>query len=312
MRSTPSDGGDTYCSRFSIVEADSASLVPPFLYNNQCGSEILTSFIPVLMLGYSIQLLLTILAFAFLPYVPYVSMSHVVLKIFHGVICPDYWLQGGDLLVVNKALVKRDPRVLLKIQTVFCNDVLNNWLLMLTFGLFSPVLAAAIACVVVLKMFLWVFLIGRFTRCALQAGCVGGTTITTATVATKSIDGTAAVAAADDQNGCDVVHFSLAALAAAYTPLFEVLARAFWRLVWCSALFVSLLGWDMAADDVGWLRSLWIPLVSFGYTLVLRGVAHYVYHDGDDENQETSNKVVLPRESSCISQSPLHSDMMML
>ena len=59
-------------------------------------------------------------------------------------------------------------------------------------------------------------------------------------------------------------------------PLFDVLVDvSFWRLVSCSALFITLLSWDMAADEVSWLQSFWIPLLPLGFVVMLRCIAHY-------------------------------------
>jgi hypothetical protein len=278
--------GDTYCSEYLINEVESASLVPPFTYNNQCGSVVLTSYIPVLLLGYSIQLMLPFIFMTSLTFVSYDSMPPSVRKMFHGIIWPEYWLQGGDVLVRNTAILNSDPSVLLEIETICCNDVLNNWLLMLTFGLCSPVLAVAIVCSVLLKMSLWMSLVGRFTRSILP-GDGGGGDGSNAT--SPPAAGTTAVgpfpsrlsetvsrrSVVNNKNTDDVVHFALTALAEVHIPLFEVLSRSFWRLIWCSALFVALLGWDMAGDEVGLLQSLWVPLAPLGYALVLRCGAHY-------------------------------------
>jgi hypothetical protein len=65
---------ETYCSKYNTVKMDSASLVPPFTYNNQCGSVVVTSYIPVLLLGYSLQLVLPVLVMALLRCVPHTSI----------------------------------------------------------------------------------------------------------------------------------------------------------------------------------------------------------------------------------------------
>ena len=171
---TTLENGETHCTLYGKTYVESVPLVPPFTYNNQCGSVVLTSYIPVLLLGYAIQLMLTFLALAFLTYVPYGLLSSFVRNMLHGIIllvvCPEYWLQEGDASIRNRAILSADPTILLKICTIFCNDVFNNWLMMMTFGLCSPVLVVAIACAVVLKMSLcmWTLLLGRFTKCVLE------------------------------------------------------------------------------------------------------------------------------------------------
>ena len=54
-------GGETRCKEHGgeIQVQSAAPLVPPsFTYINQSGSTVLSSFIPVLLLGYSVQVML--------------------------------------------------------------------------------------------------------------------------------------------------------------------------------------------------------------------------------------------------------------
>ena len=314
-----------------MVKADSAPLIPPFTYNNQCGSVVLTSYIPVFLLGYSIQLLLPFVRLALLAYMPYGSLPRSVREVLHGVVFPEYWRQGGDVSVANRASVNSDPLVLFDTRTIFCNDVFNNWLVMLTFGLCSPVLAVAIACSVLLKMYLWTFLLGRFTKIILEQDTIDAddpsvTTTVTGTAATATAQSplqpsqpltgaTTSVACAENKDEEDV-NFALGALAETHIPLFEVLAGSFWQVVWCSALFVALLGWDMATDEVGWL---WVLLVPLGYVLVLRCVAYFIGKYGREQEQDQEqeqkksvelqsddNNVAVVAAAAAVSRSPLH------
>jgi hypothetical protein len=241
-----------------------------------------------------------------------------VRKTLHGIIWPKFWLQGGDVLVHNRTIVSSHPSVMLKMRSIFCNDVLNNGLLLLTFGLCSPVLALAIVCSILLKMSLWVLLIGRFTRCMLhdehgEGNSSDAATTTTTTTATAPSQQTATMPRSSSisiahENRNNAVQFALTALAEVYIPLNEVLAGSFWRLAWCSALFVAMLGWDMATDEVGWLRSVWVPLVPLVYKLGLRCVSHW-YNCARNSNQDSAEKEAASlREGSVVSQSPLHED----
>ena len=265
---------ESFCSRYMTIEVESASLVPPFTYNNQCASAVLTSYIPVFLLGYSIQLMLSLIILTALTYVSYDSLPFAVRTMLHGIMWPEYWLQDSDdVLARNKAIVESDAGIMLKIRTIFCNDVLNNWLLLLTFGLCSPVLAVAIVCAVLLKMSLWVMLIGRFTRRMLHNAdsdgnrSVGGTgsnldTPSGTTVAPSPLQSAGTVS----RGGIAVGHFALTALATIHISLFDVLKGSFWLLVWFSGCAIYCLhcwlGIYMAMDDVGWwLQSVWIPII---------------------------------------------------
>ena len=114
-----------------------------------------------------------------------------------------------------------------------------------------------------------------------------------------------------DENKNDTILFALNLVAEEYIPLFEVLATSFWRLVWCSAIFVALLSWDMAMDEVGWLQSVWVPLVPLGYGMVLRCLAHLFLHntsDVKDSTQDWAEKAVASHDGKGghVSLSPLH------
>ena len=101
-------------------------------------------------------------------------------------------------------------------------------------------------CVVVAKMNMLMLLVGRF----------------------------AAVLSSDDNSGS--MHFALAALAKVPLPVNEVLKRSFWVIVRTSALFVSLVCWDIASDDVGWADCIWIPITVICYPLFLWSMAFCV------------------------------------
>jgi hypothetical protein len=269
-------------------------------------------------LGYSIQLLLPFVFLATLKYFPLESISPSVFKLFYGIIWPEYWLQGeSDAIAQNKAMLNSDPGVLLKMPTILCNDVFNNLLLVLTFGLCSPLLSLAIMCSVVLKMSMWMLLIGRFTKCILHdnsnnedgKSCEEATSVADiSTAPSKQIEISDVVDKSRDDSDDDVIHFPLAALAELYIPLHEVLAGSFWQLAWCSALFVAFLSWDMAADEVGRVSSVWVPLVPLGYVATLRCVAHYWGTADIDAKQDVAGRTTLPHTDVGVgvSQSPLH------
>ena len=270
---------------YGFVEVESAPLEPPFTYNNQCGSVLLTSYIPVLVLGYSLQLLLSWIAVVILMQVAYDKLSPSTRTAFHGLIWPEYWRQGGEALIHNKVTVTLVPDALFKIRTVLCNDVLNNWLLLLTFGLCSPILAFAIVCCVLLKLALWLVLVGRFTKCVLQDS---DHTFASAVIDKAQHPLPSERGVVDDHSG-GAVCFALSSLAQIYVPLYSVLTSSFWRLAWCSGLFVALLSWDMAADEVGWLQSLWVPVFPLLVVLVLRCIAFYIDKFEQSERHDDSH-----------------------
>jgi hypothetical protein len=185
----------------------------------------------------------------------------------HGLMWPEYWLKHcAD--ENSRSLLESKPDILLKLKSILCFDVLNNLLILLTFGLTSPLLAIVIACVVVLKMCSWILLLGRF--CSFFSGSNTNTedfTVQSIASAEKgesqATTNTTTIVATSQQ------HTALKALATRYIPLDEVLKQSFWQICWCSALFFALICWDIAADEVGWFESIWLPIVSCSYPGIL-------------------------------------------
>ena len=244
--------GEPYCSYFDpALEAVSAPVTPPFDYNNQCGSVILTSYLPVLLLGASVQVLLTTIVPLILQQVSYESVDHRFRILFSGVlvIWPEYWgRNSAKVTSTDMDRQSKDPFILAEARTILCNDILNNWLLVLTFGMCSPIVAVVVTGVVVVKMFITVTLIGRFTRTVMS------------TTYTSSRD--------DSTNR--TVYDPLRILGMCYIPLYGVLTEAFWRLLYCSTVFIVVVSWDIASDEVGRMRSLWVAVVPLSYVILLR------------------------------------------
>jgi hypothetical protein len=253
------------------------------------------------MLGFALQLLFSLIIVVLMVQFPYTALPSPIRNSIHGLMWPDIWRQKENL-EHNKATVDLVPSVVLQIRTIFCNDVMNNLLLLLTFGLCSPILAVAIVCCVLQKMTLWVVVIGRFTRCVLQ--CEAMEVSSQSSIAVKEND--------------NATYFALSALAQVHTPLLPILAQSFWRLAWCSALFVALVSWDMAADGKGGFTSLWAPALPFAVLIGLRCVAYYVNQYGyihasqevSEEAYGASQNADVESDGSGIrmSQNPLHRD----
>ena len=243
------------CVEWIEVEAESVDVIPPFIYNNQCASVILTSYIPVLIFGFAIQIVTCfLLPFLFCQVEKQTEsgLSKIVYsKTIRGLLWPDFWLisENPDIAKEKKAKLEKDPLIVLNTKSILCFDILNNLMIMLSFGLCSPILAIAVVCTVVSKICVLLLSIGRFLY-----------------VLRKDSD--------------DSMHFAVAALCKVDFPLTEVLEQSFWVLVWTSALFFSLVCWDIAGDSVGWAASIWIPITTMCYPIVLWVIARCVKSNG--------------------------------
>ena len=283
------------CLAWVQTDVDSATVTPPFVYNNQCASVLLTSYIPVLILGFSMQIVLCFIIPPFLSQVgKWINLPAIIHRnAMNGILWPEYWLNSddSDLVSRNHVDLEKDPTIIINPLSILCFNILNNLMIMLTFGLCSPVLAVAVACTVVSKMSELLLLIGRFTH-VLRGDCG---------------------------------HFALVALAKVHFPVTEVLRESFWVMVWTSALFFSLVCWDIASDDVGWAASLWIPVTTISYPLFLWLMticrkyrnAQSFFGDGCDEKMSDTrdtdvelmpSQVLEPAATPNVAENPMHSD----
>jgi hypothetical protein len=89
--------------------------------------------------------------------------------LFHGIMWPERWLQGDEVLARNKALVGSDSGIILDnrhdilqrcVQQLAVDD--DIWVVLSGSGRGDRVLRAA-------EMSLWVMLIGRFKRCIVRS-----------------------------------------------------------------------------------------------------------------------------------------------
>jgi hypothetical protein len=209
------------------------------------------SYIPVLLIGFSIQLVLSFV----LPFIlcQLGKWWHVT-DVIHGILWPEFWScdDDADLATRNRGRLEKKPTILLSSNVILCFDVLNNLMIMLTFGLCSPILAVAVTCTVVSKMGVLLYLVGRYTTHLKDSHCADGSSI----------------------------HFGVVALGKVQFLLMEVLQRSFWLIAWTSALFFAMVCWDVGSDEVGLVDSIWIPALAIGYPLLLWMISYCARNKG--------------------------------
>ena len=273
------------------MEIESAPVIPPFAYNHQCASVLLTSYIPVFIMGFSIQIALIFIV----PMLLFQTGKLLGLRVIihrKGILWPEFWLNDNDTSPTvrqNKTSLGNDPMILLSSKSVICFDILNNIMLLLTFGLCSPILAVAVSCAVVLKMKMLILLVGRFT--AVLTNSASSAEDDRESGSDKHGNSTGDSSAKEED-----LHFALLALTKVPFPVVEVLRHSFWLITWTSSIFISLVCWDIAGDDVGWAKSCWIPVVAMSYPPLLWVIDGYVRRRGGgqmvtDRGKEMEKKV---------------------
>jgi hypothetical protein len=126
-------------------------------------------------------------------------------------------------------------------------DIIFNLSIMLTFGFCSPILALAIGCACFFKIKMWTLFIGRL-MCYFSKR-----TTPFRTAHSQSSEGLGSGSDADK------FPYTLSALATTCLPIYDILDANMTILLRSSSIFLSLLVWDIAADDSGWRLALWAP-----------------------------------------------------
>jgi hypothetical protein len=156
--------GTPVCLISTSVIMDVLKITPPFFYSYQCGSTLLTSYIPVHMYSISLQVLFTIVTLIII----FSSSDRAqqppwLLSLLPGVCWPSHWQSLGD-----SAISRRKRRVMIKPHQII-SRTMNNIILLLSFGLCSPVLCVFITVSICLHLLSWLVLIGRFVSARMDA-----------------------------------------------------------------------------------------------------------------------------------------------
>jgi hypothetical protein len=133
--------GSIACLITAPVLMDVLKITPPFFYSYQCGSTLLTSYIPVHMYSVSLQIISTFVSLIIIFSSSTMAQQQPwwLLSLFPGVCWPSHW-QYVRRIVVD---IKERP-VMIKPHQII-SRTMNNIILLVSFGLCSPVLCVCIA-----------------------------------------------------------------------------------------------------------------------------------------------------------------------
>lgn len=122
------------CQSSTTMEMEVLKLTPPFTYSYQCGPTLLTTYIPVYMYTMIIQLIVEI------------GKSWI--------------LSHREMVEKSTWIVKLLQQQSLKSSTLL-TTILNNLVLLLTFGLTSPILCLCIGISTYVSITSWLVAIGK-------------------------------------------------------------------------------------------------------------------------------------------------------
>jgi hypothetical protein len=141
---------------------DALHVTPPFAYTYQCGSTLLAAYLPVYMYSVSLQILSLIAKLAFIFCSNLAPYPLWVTRWFPGI----YWpLSSGNVRVDDAGRDSESsdkPSLSLIRPHQILSTAVNNLILMLSFGLCSPILCCFIALSLCVNLCSWLMLIGRF------------------------------------------------------------------------------------------------------------------------------------------------------
>ena len=253
--------GEPICTDTSAIFVDVASLVPPFSYNYQCTSVLLTAYIPVFIYTYSLQLIAPFVFLFLLCFIKYTALPRAIRKSIPGLLFPDNWSrdsagQGLRSDMLQIAVSKR----LYNIKTV-TSTLIHNIIILLTFGLCSPVLACLIGASSYLLTATWRILIARFVHYRM-------TLLGSDSSSSDSSGGQGGAGKAQ-------LDYSLASMGALAGEAKGLVRVCLWPYVLASAFFFLCLSWDMAGDRVGWRRGAWAPLLAMSVLAGMFGAVRF-------------------------------------
>jgi hypothetical protein len=143
---------------------DVLNITPPFFYSYQCGSTLLTSYLPVHMYSVSLQIIYTVASLIIILSSSTLTQQHPrwLLSLFPGVCWPSHWQRVGSSVVSQRQPVMIKPHQII-------SRTMNNIILLVSFGLCSPVLCVCIAVNICVHLWSWLMLLGRFVSLRLDA-----------------------------------------------------------------------------------------------------------------------------------------------
>lgn len=161
---------------------DVLRISPPFSYTYQCGSTLLTAYLPVYMYSISLQILSVLAKLTFVFSSNLAEYPEWLMRLFPAVYWPVLLRDRHTAsLTVNKernwdedGLTRLQDRPSIRLIRPYqiLSSAMNNVILLLSFGLCSPILCCYITLNLSLTLCSWLMLIGRFVSAHLDLALV--------------------------------------------------------------------------------------------------------------------------------------------
>jgi hypothetical protein len=237
---------------------------PPFSYSFQCASTLLITYIPVYMYATSLQLLA--IAFALITIFASNRTGSEYPEWFKRLFVRVCWLTPSTRDTELSSIPLIEPHQIL-------STVTNNLIIFLTFGLCSPVLGCYLALCISVRLLFWRTMIGRFVFSRLETERSLTTDPLLAVVSTNPLNEATATSLELTEKGDKVSKSGddqlLSHLESQLRDVTSALVVCKWPVVLICAFFFTSICWDIAGDETGWSRALWVPIVGAVMVIVL-------------------------------------------
>jgi hypothetical protein len=256
--------GSKQCLIFAPAIMDVLKVTPPFFYTYQCGSTILISYIPINMYSISIQILSTIGTLVIIFSSPdSTEYPRWLFDLLPGVCWPTHWHSARD----SDADLKVQPKNLIKPYQII-SRMMNNFILLFSFGLCSPVLCCFIVVCICVHFFSWLVLIGRFVMIRRSAPRQSSL-VDEGSLISLSFSSICCLEALNHDHEM-IEDPILLRLDEELQGVSSSLLVCKWPVTIVSCLFLSLLCCDMVGDQGGWLQALFVLIAGVVMAYVIQ------------------------------------------
>jgi hypothetical protein len=271
------------CLSYIDIRTEINPFAPAFSYNYLCTSTLLSAYIPIFFYIYLSEDLLLVASTTLLTQVDYQSLPSWLRGRFDGLLWPRHWVEVASLLrsrsqsftnaihssarqSADSAAVIDDEGPLFSFDSKtrtelfhvesLVNKQTQDLLLFATFGLTCPLLGGLILSSIALRILRDQIIIGRYLSYSEQ------------------VQGQSPVREREEEKQ-KTLSPSVVLLSESLGHIGRAYHYRLWVIVWSSCLFFCFLCWDIAGDEVGFLRAVWVPLACFGYVTLVRLVIRW-------------------------------------
>jgi hypothetical protein len=234
----------------------SLSISLPFMYYSTCGSEILTSYIPIFMYTYTILPVINSCYVIVLSVTPLKMIPKVFYPKIRGLLRP-----ADFPLHVFPSLVKGDRIMAMLILHI---------IVLLTFGINSPVLAIAITLSILLECFILKINIKRFIEHGGNGSKEVGGFSSSNTSSNINGEQSAGMEEISEQFESEQQHEKIKELNRALSDSWFCFYQSRWVIFYYAILFSCFILFDYASDQIGFLYALWMPITMICFLLMMR------------------------------------------